>query len=153
MVISINFLPFILVFLRVALPILYKLFVGFLYIVSLDWRSVGHYSRSYSLLKMFSDKTCILFSQFFQSGHTSDKFYIFSWLAKLCNFLNSNNLNFHDWNIITDTCEVREITGMVTYNRRRRTATLIFSVIDDTATTECKLDNGPFENCKLWCVA
>ena len=36
------------------------------------------------------------------------------------------------------------------YYRRRRIAKLGFSVVDDSATSECRLDNGPFQSCKLF---
>ncbi|XP_065887614.1 uncharacterized protein [Dysidea avara] len=45
----------------------------------------------------------------------------------------------------TNVCEVSQIRGRV--NKRRRTATLRFSVVDDTATTLCRLDRGDFERC------
>ncbi|XP_065887613.1 uncharacterized protein [Dysidea avara] len=45
----------------------------------------------------------------------------------------------------SNVCEVSQIRGRV--NKRRRTATLRFSVVDDTATTLCRLDRGDFERC------
>ena len=48
--------------------------------------------------------------------------------------------------IAANVCEVSQIRGRV--NKRRRTATLRFSVVDDTATTLCRLDRGDFERCK-----
>ena len=46
-------------------------------------------------------------------------------------------------------CEVREISGRVRYDRSRRIVKFTFSVTDDTATAECRLDKGAFESCKL----
>jgi len=46
------------------------------------------------------------------------------------------------------SCEIRQITGSIRYNRRRRVATFMFSVKDDTAAAECSLDGGVFESCK-----
>ena len=55
--------------------------------------------------------------------------------------------------MITDVCEVSEINGRVKQNKRKRTATLTFSVVGNTTTTECRLDDGPFKSCKLfWCL-
>ena len=51
--------------------------------------------------------------------------------------------------IIVDVCKVRQITGKTRYNRRSKIATLTFSVVDDIAVTECSLDGGEFESCKL----
>jgi len=47
-----------------------------------------------------------------------------------------------------DVCEVSRITGRV--RRRGRTATLTFSVVDDTANAMCRLDRGDFERCKSY---
>jgi len=63
---------------------------------------------------------------------------MFAWYQKICIILKFAEMN----------CEIRQITGRARYNRRRRRATLMFSVKDDTAATECSLDGGVFESCK-----
>ncbi|XP_065887926.1 matrilin-2-like isoform X3 [Dysidea avara] len=44
-------------------------------------------------------------------------------------------------------CIFQRIRGRVKYDRENKTATLKFSVRDETAITECSLDDGDFSNC------
>ncbi|XP_065895225.1 uncharacterized protein [Dysidea avara] len=50
---------------------------------------------------------------------------------------------------VTDFCEVDKISGNVQYHRRKKTATLTFSVAGRSAATtiECRLDNESFRTC------
>ena len=47
-------------------------------------------------------------------------------------------------------CEKSRITGNVRHNKRTNVATLILSGVHKDATTNCKLNDGPFVKCKFF---